>query len=116
MPGKGYLATNGNELVERMNLDGAVRSRLHFQDRWFLDPEGSQASIDGVRTSDAVFLRKENDTTLLLSLPGSQSCVDFLPSQLPWPATRLATLEVINPRKLSKWTQTFRALSAMETK
>jgi len=93
LPSKGFLATGNGERIERTVLDGAVRSRARLSDRWFLDPEGSPATLDGVRTDGAVYLRKDNDTTLLLSFVGEQDHVDILPASLPWPsATMRASL------------------------
>lgn len=86
LPAKGFLATSGAERIERAVLDGAVRTRVRQSDRWFLDPEGSQATIDGLRTSGSVFIQRLDDTTLALSLVGNQTSVDLSPLNLPWPA------------------------------
>ena len=86
LPPEGFLATDGRERVERTTLDGAVRSRLRLADRWFLDPEGSTATLDGIRTDGATFLRRDDDTSVLLSMVGDQDHVDLLTTSLPWPA------------------------------
>jgi hypothetical protein len=89
LPSKGFVATGNGERIERTVLDGAVRSRARMSDRWFLDPEGSLATLDGVRTDGATYLRKDSDTSLLLSLVGDQDHVDILPGSLPWPSATL---------------------------
>ena len=93
LPTKGFLAQGGGERIERNILDGAERSRVRLSDRWFLDPEGTTATVDGIRTSGSVFMRRENDTTVLLSFVGTQSSVDILPLQLAWPATQLRAVQ-----------------------
>jgi hypothetical protein len=89
LPAKGFVATGDGERIERTVLDGAVRSRARLSDRWFLDPEGSLATLDGVRTDGATYLRKDSDSTLLLSFVGDQDHVDILPGSLPWPSSTL---------------------------
>ncbi len=89
LPSKGFEATGNGERIERTMLDGAVRSRARLSDRWFLDPEGSLASLDGVRTDGALYLRKDSDSTLLLAFVGDQDHVDILSSSLPWPTASL---------------------------
>ena len=89
LPAKGFLATGDGERIERSVLDGAVRSRARLSDRWFLDPEGSLATLDGVRTDGATYLRKDSDTSLLLSFVGDQDHMDILPGSLPWPSATL---------------------------
>lgn len=90
LPPDGFLATDGTERIERGYLDGAVRSRARLSDRWFLDPEGSEAVLDGIRTGGALLLARTADTVVRVSFVGGQSRVAFEPSALPWPATRLA--------------------------
>lgn len=87
LPAKGYVAAAGGERIERTVLDGAVRTRVRLADRWFLDPEGSEASLDGVRTAGAVLLQRMDDTTLALSLVGNQASIDLSPAAFPWPAS-----------------------------
>jgi len=89
IPANGFLAQGGDERIERTYLNGKIRSRVRLQDRWFLDPEGSLAEVDGIRTEGALFMRKENDSTLLLSFVGTQNYVDISPTRLPWPATHI---------------------------
>lgn len=89
LPAKGYAATGSGERIERTLLDGAVRTRARLADRWFLDPEGVPAQLDGVRTSGSLLMVREDDTTTSLAFLGNQTAVDLLPAALPWPATRL---------------------------
>ncbi|MBK9579549.1 MAG: hypothetical protein IPO40_20970 [Fibrobacteres bacterium] len=89
LPAKGYLATNGSERIERTVLSGAVRTRVHLSDRWYLDPEGSEVALDGVRTAGPVVLRRMDDTTLALSFAGKQPYVDISPYSLPWKTTSI---------------------------
>ena len=89
LPAKGFLALGASERVERNVLDGAVRSRVQLSDRWFLDPEGSLANIDGVRTSGAAFIRKLDDSTLSVAFLGEQASMDLSPATLYWPTTQL---------------------------
>lgn len=93
LPAKGYLATNGSERIERTSLAGAVRTRVSLTDRWYLDPEGSEATLDGVRSSGAVLLRRLDDTTLALSFAGKQAYVDISPFQLPWKTSSIRALK-----------------------
>jgi hypothetical protein len=86
----GFVATGNGERIERSMLDSATRSRVRLSDRWFLDPEGTIATVDGIRTDGAVFLRPQGDTAMLVSFVGDQDHVDILASGLPWPATGLS--------------------------
>jgi hypothetical protein len=86
LPPNGFLAKGAEGFVERRKLDGVVRTRVRLDDRWFLDPEGSEATMDGIRTSGQVFLKRLGDTTLALSIVGDQEHVDIAPASLPWPA------------------------------
>jgi len=90
LPPKGYLAVSGGERIERAFLAGAVRTRVRQSDRWFLDPEGTQATVDGVRTTGSVFLQRLDDTTVALSLVEKQTSVALAPADLPWPAPSVA--------------------------
>lgn len=91
LPPKGFSAMGPGSLerVERTLLDGAVRTRVRMSDRWFLDPEGSECNVDGIRTPGPVGLRRLDDSTLLLTILGSQDHVDIRSSALPWPSTSL---------------------------
>lgn len=89
LPAKGWYASGAGESVERTVLDGAVRTRVRMADRWFLDPEGTSATLDGVRTAGAVFIKREDDSTLSLSLLGVQSQVELSAASLPWASTSL---------------------------
>ncbi|MEN9354188.1 MAG: hypothetical protein RL318_1513 [Fibrobacterota bacterium] len=89
LPAKGWRASGPDGVVERAVIDGAVRTRVRLSDRWFLDPEGSEAFVDGIRTAGSVSLARMDDTTVALSIIGDQSLVDLVPAALPWPATRL---------------------------
>lgn len=93
LPAKGWLALGSDGRVERAVLDGATRTRVRLSDRWFLDPEGSEAFVDGIRTTGSVHLKKLDDTTVALSLVGDQDHVDLVPASLPWPATRLRAVD-----------------------
>jgi len=90
IPSMGFVATGNGERIERSVLDSSTRSRVRLSDRWFLDPEGSMATVDGVRTDGAVFLRPQGDTALLVSFVGDQDSIEILPTGLPWPATGLS--------------------------
>jgi len=89
LPAKGWHASGTDGLVQRVVLDGATRTRVRLSDRWFLDPEGSEAFVDGVRTTGSVYLKRLDDSTVALSLVGDQDHVDLVAASLPWPATRL---------------------------
>ena len=90
IPSMGFVAMGAGERIERSVLDSATRSRVRLSDRWFLDPEGTMATVDGIRTNGAVFLRPQGDTAMLVSFVGDQDHVDILASGLPWPATGLS--------------------------
>lgn len=89
LPGKGYLAGDGTESVERRVLDGAVRTRVRLRDRWYLDPEGRRARIEGVATDRPVLLRRVDDSTILVSLPAPPDTLRLRPDSLPWPASAI---------------------------
>ncbi len=102
LPAKGYLAARSQERIERSFLDGATRTRVRLADRWFLDPEGSVATLDGIRTGGSVFVKHLDDTTLALSLVGDQDHIDLNPTALPWPASSLrATLRFGTPAAIN---------------
>jgi len=86
LPPNGYAASGPDGAVERRKLDGAVRTRVRLDDRWFLDPEGTEASLDGIRTTGQVYLARMDDSTVALSIVGDQAHVDLSPPSLPWPA------------------------------
>ena len=89
LPPKGYLASGPGERIERTFLDGAVRSRVRTENRWFVDPEGSSTTLDGVRTSGQVLLVRESDSILALAILGGQNGIELDPRHLPWPSPGL---------------------------
>lgn len=93
LPGKGFLATNGIERVERTTLDGARRSRVLLSDRLFIDPEGTTTTLNGVKTSGSVYIHKLNDTTLELAFLGDQNSIQISPSSLPWKGSSIRAYE-----------------------
>jgi hypothetical protein len=93
LPAKGWLASGPDGRVERTVIDGAVRTRVRLSDRWFLDPEGSETFVDGIRTTGSVYLKKVDDSTVALSLAGTQDHVDLVPASLPWPATKVHAVD-----------------------
>lgn len=89
LPAKGYLAGDGTESVERQVLDGSVRTRVRLRDRWYLDPEGGRARIEGVTSDRPVLLRWLDDSTIALSLPQPPDTLRLRPDSLPWPASAI---------------------------
>jgi hypothetical protein len=94
LPGKGYLAGDGTESVERRVIDGSVRTRVRLRDRWYLDPEGRRARIEGITTDRPVLLRRLDDSTILLTLPSPPDTLRLRPDSLPWPASVLRVTRI----------------------
>lgn len=92
LPGKGYLAGDGTESVERRVLDGHVRTRVRLRDRWYLDPEGRPARVEGIGTDRPVLLRRLDDSTVAIALPLPPDTLRLRPDSLPWPASSLRAI------------------------
>ena len=83
IPPKGFYATNGSEEVCKKIIQGKTVSCVRLKNRFFLNPYGEEIALDGVRTSGAIWLGK-NEHSLDLAFIGDQNFVDINPSLLPW--------------------------------
>lgn len=84
IPAKGFYAGNGSEEVYKLTNGDAPLAVAKLSDRLFVNPFDREISLVGVRTSDAVFLKKYRDYVHLAFI-GGQDYVDIRPDSLPWP-------------------------------
>jgi len=92
IPPKGFLAQGpGGERVERLVRNGAPRSLVRLQDRWYLDPERTEAEVDGVRSAGAVRMKQIDDSTIQVVFLGDQQAIGISPSRFHWRTSSLRT-------------------------
>jgi hypothetical protein len=85
---RGFYATDGQQEVSRLLVNGQKIAAVRLADRIFVNGYGTQQAAYGLRSSGAAYL-KQNGTFANLAFIGKQASIDLDTLHLAWPVTNL---------------------------
>ncbi|MDY0104449.1 MAG: glycoside hydrolase [Lentimicrobium sp.] len=96
LPKNGFWAgNNSNKYVSRNISENAEVQTAKLNDRFFINPGGTEYTSMGIRSTGSVLI-KNTDQFLNLSFIGPQEVIDLNPMLLPWPMNDIAAADLHN--------------------